>query len=129
MTDKQLCGICWKPATQYATENGERYLFCANHTTDAYGEALPPMSPLTVEIRKELTRYLFPGEYVFGLSDLTSRYSIVDLDTGTVLGTNIAIVPSRFITENELSNDSAAISAAKEYGYVLYANLDERITS
>lgn len=66
---------------------------------------------------------------MFGLSDLTSRYSIVDLDTGTVLGTNIAIVPSRFITENELSNDSAAISAAKEYGYVLYANLDERITS
>lgn len=64
-----------------------------------------------------------------GARNCPTSYSIVDLDTGTVLGTNIAIVPSRFITENELSNDSAAISAAKEYGYVLYANLDERITS
>ena len=62
------------------------------------------------------------------LSDLTSPYNIVDLDTGTVIGTNIAIVPSRFITEDELSNDSAAISVAMERGYVLYANLDERIT-
>ncbi len=63
---------------------------------------------------------------LFSLPELTSQYVIVDLDTGTVTGANVALVHSRYITEDELSNDSLARAAAVEHGFTLYVNLDEK---
>ncbi len=72
------------------------------------------------------TEYFYPGNYVFSLPELTGQYVIVDLDASTVTGANVALVSSRYITEDELSNDSLAIAVAREHGFTLYVNLDER---
>lgn len=59
--------------------------------------------------------------------DLGGRYAVIDLDTGTVLGTNLALVE---LPEDEqqlegiLSNDAEAFAFAIENGIALQADVE-----
>ena len=50
------------------------------------------------------------------------EFVVVDLDTGTILGTNVVLVPVENLPEDGAS-DSEIIEAAKEFCYPLYANI------
>lgn len=55
-------------------------------------------------------------------------YAVVDMDTGTVLGTNVCLVPwpvDEDEQENLLNSDSASFAYATENGIPLYADVDE----
>lgn len=54
------------------------------------------------------------------------NYAVIDLDTGTVLGTNVVLVPmpaSEEESEEILSSDSAAESYARQHGIALRAEV------
>lgn len=55
--------------------------------------------------------------------DLSSQnYAVVDKETGTVLGTNVCLVPwptDKALAEEILSSDSAAWEYAEEFGIPL----------
>lgn len=54
------------------------------------------------------------------------EFAVVDLDTGTVLGTNLKIVPMGMLslteTEQISSSDSAAFDHAQQYGDDLFVD-------
>jgi len=53
-------------------------------------------------------------------------YSVVDLDTGTVLGTNVILVPvpkDEEEWEAVLSNDSQAVDYAQKHGIAMYSEV------
>lgn len=50
------------------------------------------------------------------------KFVVVDLDTGTILGTNVVLVPVENLPEDGAS-DSEIIEAAKEFSYPLYADI------
>ena len=51
-----------------------------------------------------------------------SGFVIVDLDTGTILGTNVVLVPVENLPEDGAS-DSEIIEAAEKFNYPLYADI------
>jgi hypothetical protein len=62
--------------------------------------------------------------YVQAVQTLDEHWAVIDLDTGTVLGTNIVLVP--FPTHDEswcdelTSSDSDALAHAERHGITLY---------
>lgn len=55
-------------------------------------------------------------------------YAVVDMDSGTVLGTNVCLVPwpvDAYEQENILNSDSYAFDYATENGIPLYADVEE----
>ena len=51
------------------------------------------------------------------------EFVVVDLDTGTILGTNVVLVPvDKFDSERDYS-DSEIVKIAKEFCYPLYADI------
>lgn len=55
------------------------------------------------------------------------RFAVVDMDTGTVLGTNVCLVPwptDPHEADEVLSSDSACFDYATEYGIPLYADVE-----
>lgn len=53
---------------------------------------------------------------------LSEKFVVVDLDTGTVLGTNCVLVPNDAFSSDDLS-DSEIISEAEEKAVALYADV------
>lgn len=58
------------------------------------------------------------------IEDLTNpQVAVIDLDTGTVLGTNLRLVHIPLDREEEInSSDSAATEFAQQHGYTLYVD-------
>lgn len=57
------------------------------------------------------------------LDSAGAEYAVIDMDTGTVLGTNLRLVrmpQNEAISEEVLSSDSAAHDYAREHGVSLY---------
>lgn len=48
-----------------------------------------------------------------------SEFVVVDLDTGTVLGTNLVLVPAIVVNDETLDSDSAAIETGNTFGIPL----------
>src|SRR5690606_14313810 len=58
------------------------------------------------------------------IAQLGKQYAVIDLDTGTVLGTNLRLVEMPLDPADQeeiLSSDSAAHDYAQEFGIPLYA--------
>lgn len=56
------------------------------------------------------------------------QYAVVDMDTGTVLGTNCVLVPwplDVYEADELLSSDSATFDYATEYGVPLYTDIED----
>ena len=53
------------------------------------------------------------------------QYNVIDMDTGTVLGTNLVCVPADMVTEDVLSSDSDAFDLGAAFGRSLYVDLEE----
>ena len=51
------------------------------------------------------------------------EFVVVDLDTGTILGTNVVLVPVENLPDG--ASDSEIIEAAKKFNYPLYADIWE----
>ena len=51
------------------------------------------------------------------------EFVVVDLDTGTILGTNLVLVPAENMESAQEGSDSEIIEAAKEFSYPLYADI------
>jgi hypothetical protein len=49
----------------------------------------------------------------------SEKWAVVDLDSGTILGTNVRLVRAAFLDEG--MSDSAAIEAARDFGRELSA--------
>ncbi len=47
-------------------------------------------------------------------------WAVIDLDSGTVLGTNLVLVPARNITEDVMSSDSAAHDCGMKHGRIMW---------
>ena len=57
------------------------------------------------------------------IADAGANYAVIDVDTGTVLGTNLRLVEMPLDAEDQervLSSDSDARGYAQEYGVPLY---------
>ena len=55
------------------------------------------------------------------------NFAVVDMDTGTILGTNVCLVPwptDPFEADEILSSDSTAFAYATEYGVPLYTDIE-----
>lgn len=52
------------------------------------------------------------------------KLAVVDMDTGTVLGTNLKVVPADLLTEEAQSSDSTAFVLAAEHGDDLWVKND-----
>ena len=50
-------------------------------------------------------------------------FVVVDLDTGTILGTNLVLVPAENMESVQEGSDSEIIEAAKQFCYPLYADI------
>ena len=56
-------------------------------------------------------------------SGLKDNFVIVDLDTGTIVGTNLVAVPAGKIDPERDYSDSEIVKIAKEFSYPLYADI------
>ena len=56
-------------------------------------------------------------------SGLKDNFVIVDLDTGTIVGTNLVAVPAEKIDPERDYSDSEIVKIAKEFSYPLYADI------
>lgn len=55
------------------------------------------------------------------------QYAVVDMDTGTVLGTNVCLVPwptDVTVADELLSSDSSVFAYATEHGIPLYTDIE-----
>ena len=50
-------------------------------------------------------------------------FVVVDLDTGTILGTNLVLVPAENMESVQEGSDNEIIEAAKKFSYPLYADI------
>ena len=51
------------------------------------------------------------------------EFVVVDLDTGTILGTNVVLVPVENMESDQEGSDSEIIEAAERFNYPLYADI------
>ena len=56
-------------------------------------------------------------------SSLKDNFVIVDIDTGTIVGTNLVAVPADKIDPEMDYSDSEIVKIAKEFSYPLYADI------